>query len=208
MKKDSGRMSREVRRGQIVQAALRIIGEGGVSGLTTAAIASRAGISEANLYRHFVNKDEILEATTDSIAGAIGDNFSRAFGGTAGPAAGLKVFFTLQLALMGGNAGIPRFMFSEELHGKPALRKRVLGAMLGFGARLESVIRDGQKTGAFSKNIDPRLTVLMFISMLQGLMFRWSLSGFSFSLRSEGMKLWKNFERCLLAVSSPPGRRK
>ena len=43
----------------------RIIGKRGVSGLT-AAIAREVGLSEASLYRHFKNKDEIFYATVES----------------------------------------------------------------------------------------------------------------------------------------------
>ena len=44
----------------------RIIGKKGVSGLTMAAIAREVGLSEASLYRHFKNKDEIFYATVES----------------------------------------------------------------------------------------------------------------------------------------------
>ncbi|HDH53599.1 MAG TPA: TetR/AcrR family transcriptional regulator, partial [Nitrospirae bacterium] len=65
MKKTAKKFDRKTRRAQIVQAALRIIGSRGVGALTTAAIAKEVGISEANLYRHFENKEEILNAMTE-----------------------------------------------------------------------------------------------------------------------------------------------
>ena len=193
-----GRQSKkDIRRDQIMDAALRIIARRGVSGLTTAAIAKDSGMSEANLYRHFANKEDILAATIESVAGEIEKNFTRAFPKGANPAAGLRAFFRLQLALMGGNSGIPRFLFSEELHGAPRLREKLLSHLYRFAARLEGMVRAGQSSGDIRRDLDAPVVVLTFISMVQGLMFRWSLSGFSFSLSREGLKLWKNFEKCL-----------
>lgn len=199
-----GKLSGEVRREQVVQAALRIIGKKGVGGLTTAAIATETGMSEANLYRHFKGKDDVLRATLENVGLRIGANFQKAFGAGGTVEERFRAFFKLQLRLMEGNSGIPRFMFSEELHGKKALRGLMLTTMYRFIDRLEAVVRQGQEHGELAGDIDPRVTVLMFISMVQGLMFRWSLSGFSFSLPREGMKLWKNFERCIVAAQ--PGK--
>ena len=67
MIKNGSRLSGDIRRDQIVEAALRIIANRGVKSLTTAAIAEEVGISEANLYRHFNSKDEILQGTVEKI---------------------------------------------------------------------------------------------------------------------------------------------
>ncbi|MEK6698560.1 MAG: TetR/AcrR family transcriptional regulator [Nitrospirota bacterium] len=199
--KTGTKMSGEARREQVVQAALRVIGKKGMGGLTTAAIAGEVGMSEANLYRHFRGKDDVLAATLESVGARIGENFQKAFGAGGTVREQFRIFFRLQLELMGGNSGIPRIMFSEELHGKKALRERMFGTMYRFIDRLEAVFRRGQERGEVAKDVDPRVTVLMFLSMMQGLMFRWSLSGFSFSLTAEGMKLLKNFERCIVTDS-------
>lgn len=55
------RLTPEVRRQQILDAALIEFGALGFSAASIAKIASRAGTSKANLYVHFANKDEIFE---------------------------------------------------------------------------------------------------------------------------------------------------
>ena len=79
-----GKVRGEVRRDQIVQAALRIIGKKGVSSLTTAAIAKEVGVSEANLYRHFRNKDDIYFATVSQVREMIMGNLEKAVAGSPG----------------------------------------------------------------------------------------------------------------------------
>ena len=69
-----GKVKGDVRRDQIMQATLKIIARKGVSSLTTAALAREVGISEANLYRHFRNKDEIYMATVTQVQEMIAKN--------------------------------------------------------------------------------------------------------------------------------------
>ena len=58
-------MSGTERRQAIVDAALPLFAEHGLSGVTTRQIAQAAGVSEALLYRHFASKDEIFAAIQD-----------------------------------------------------------------------------------------------------------------------------------------------
>src|SRR3990172_6519358 len=124
-KKTRGDVGRE----EVVRASLKVIGKSGVSGLTTAAIAREVGMSEANLYRHFRNKNDILLAAISVLKGMIRSNFERALVDAKTPLETLSRFVLLQIDLMQSNPGIPRFLFSEELHIQGGLRKEVLQMM-------------------------------------------------------------------------------
>jgi AcrR family transcriptional regulator len=195
--KTAGKVKGDVRRDQIMRATLRIIARKGVSSLTTAALAREVGISEANLYRHFRNKDEIYMATVGQVQELISKNLEQVLTGESEPVVALKRFFMLQIELMEENNGIPRLMFSEELHVHQQMREKILQTMYGVSEKLASLFRDGQKAGKIRKDIDALTTVLMFVAMMQGLAFRWSLGGFSFSLSKEAAKAWKNFEKLI-----------
>ena len=51
------------RREEIARAVLRIIGEQGLTSLTTATLAAEVGVTTGALYRHFASLDEILAET-------------------------------------------------------------------------------------------------------------------------------------------------
>ncbi len=193
------KMRGEARRDQIVRSALSIISKKGVGGLTTAILAAEAGISEANLYRHFKNKEDIFFATVSYVKQRIASNIEESLAGKGSPVKKFRRFYNLQIDLMERNSGIPRFMFSDELHIAKKLRGILLQTMYAFSVTLASFIRDAQKSGSFRTDLDPKTTALMLIGMVQGLMFRWSLSGFSFTLAAEARKLWRNFEKCIAA---------
>ncbi len=195
--------STHVRREEIVQAALQVIGEKGVHGLTIAEIAGRAGMSDANIYRHFKGKQEIL--------GALGDFISEAvMGKAAGIAAGkgsalekLSVIFRSHIALIAANPGLPRFIFSEEIHlGDPQLAKTIAGKMAGYIETLSNVIAAGIKTGEL-RALSPRETAITLLGMIQFTALRWSITCGAFSLNAEAEQLWNNFLRLIQAASCP-----
>jgi len=206
MKQGAGRQTGDARREQIVHAALKIIAMRGVSGLTTAVLAREAGISEANLYRHFRNKSEIYMATVGEIRERITRNLDQVLAGSSDPVTVLKRFFALQVELMEKNNGIPRLMFSEELHVHKNMRDSILRTMYSVSETLASMVRDGQKKGTIRRDIDAMNTVLMLVALMQGLAFRWSLGGFTFSLKKEAVTTWKNFEKLIIAEPTSSGR--
>lgn len=196
------KISNEVRRKQVVSATLKIISEKGVRHLTTAAIAREVGMSEANLYRHFTNKEEILLETVGKISEGLDRNVEKVLELPETPIDNLKKIFMLHLDFIEKNGGIPRLVFSEEIHGgNDALKGRILGAINAYSARLESIIKNGQRAGLIKRDVDPKASALTFIGMIQVTILRWSLSGFSFSLAEEGLKLWENYEGCVSASS-------
>jgi AcrR family transcriptional regulator len=54
---------------QITHAALRIYAAKGPKGLTMRALGAALGVCASALYRHFRNKDAILEAVVDAAEG-------------------------------------------------------------------------------------------------------------------------------------------
>jgi AcrR family transcriptional regulator len=54
------RLSRDERRRQLVEAAVRLIGSSGIRGTTMSRISAELGLSEMAAYRHFASKEELL----------------------------------------------------------------------------------------------------------------------------------------------------
>lgn len=61
------RLPADLRRRSILDAALVVLSKQGYSGMTTARIAGRVGVSEPILYRHFSSKRAILRALLDEV---------------------------------------------------------------------------------------------------------------------------------------------
>ena len=192
----------QIRRRQVVEAALKIISEKGAKNLTTAAIAKEVGMSEANLYRHFSGKEEILHETIAKVAEGLQENVEKVFDSHKSPMESLREIYALHLGFVENNAGIPRLVFSEEIHGgNRILKEMMFKTIKEYSTKLESLFRAGQSAGIVKKELDPACCALTVIGMVQVTVLRWSLSGFSFSLKEEGLKLWKNFEKSVATES-------
>jgi AcrR family transcriptional regulator len=59
------RMTGDERRRKIIQAAMHVFSRSGFSGATTRKIAKKAGISEAMIYSHFKDKEDLYSAIID-----------------------------------------------------------------------------------------------------------------------------------------------
>jgi len=73
------RLSPEVRRKQILEAALAEFSAMGFAATSISRIAGRVGISKANVYVHFASKDQIFETLLQSLSsvGKAQDNWSK-----------------------------------------------------------------------------------------------------------------------------------
>ena len=63
------------RRTEIADAALRIIGERGITSLTTATLAAELGVSSGAPFRHFASLDELLEETAHRVVELVEASF-------------------------------------------------------------------------------------------------------------------------------------
>lgn len=191
-------LTKEARRDQVVEGCLKIIGKHGMAGLTTSALAKEVGMSEANLYRHFKNKQEILLETVTQIGERLRQNLNTVMKPCSSPADRLRQIFQLHLRYVGQNKGIPRLVFSDEIHaGNPELKLLLLETISFYTESLEEVVRAGKKDGSLKQSIDPKATALTMIGIIQVSILRWALSGFTLSIEEEGLKLWNNLEACI-----------
>ncbi|MEW6593309.1 MAG: TetR/AcrR family transcriptional regulator [Thermodesulfobacteriota bacterium] len=195
-----------IRREEIVRAALDVIGERGVHGLTIAEIAGRAGMSDANIYRHFRGKQEILAALGSFIGSQVLGRATRIAAGKKTALARLGAIFRAHVALLAATPGLPRFIFSEELHlGDPRLAAVIAGTMARYIETLGDIVADGCRNGEFSSDISPRETAILLLGMIQFAALRWSISRGAFSLEAEAERLWVNFRRLLVARAARRG---
>lgn len=184
----------KTRQAEIVAAAIALIGEAGVRGLTTAKLAGRLGMSEANLYRHFSGKQAILEAIVDEIGLVIMDRGLSLSRLAASPDEKLRMILASHMREVKGRSGIPRLVFSEDVHlGNRLLREKLALRIKAYVAIIEEVLAEGVGKGVFRPDLSVEETAKTFLGMVQFAVLRWSLSGFTFSVEDEAACLWANF---------------
>jgi AcrR family transcriptional regulator len=186
--------STRVRKEEIVQAALEVVGSKGVRALTISAIANSAGMSEANIYRHFSGKDEIFAALAEFIGIAVMGNAAAIAGGSRKPLEKLETIFFSHIELITKHPGIPRFVFSDDIPlGQRSLADALSSRIGNYVETITGIIAAGIAEGELRPGLSPRETALTLLGMIQFTALRWTISNASFGIRSEAEKLWQNF---------------
>ncbi|HEX9918922.1 MAG TPA: TetR/AcrR family transcriptional regulator [Pyrinomonadaceae bacterium] len=165
----SGRMAGEDRRKQILLVAMRLFSQHGFRGTTTKEIAQAAGVSEAMVFRHFANKEELYSAIIDHKACA--DNFqcpAHIVPDALARRDDRAVFTGVALAMMRHHEHDTEFL---RLLTHAALEGHALAHMFwdrnvrGMYDFLGSYIRDRQREGAM-RDVDPAIVVRGFLGMV------------------------------------------
>jgi AcrR family transcriptional regulator len=67
------------RQSEIIQTAIKLIGEGGIQALTIKNLSSGIGISESAIYIHFNSKIEVIRILLDYLKSVITSNYNNVF---------------------------------------------------------------------------------------------------------------------------------
>ena len=188
--------STHIRKEEIVQAALKVLGKGGAKALTITAIAKTAGMSEANIYRHFGSKDDVYSALADFIGVAVMEKAASIAARSRSPLEKLETIFFSHMTMIEKNPGMPRLIFSEDLRlGNRKLGEKISLRLRDYVETLAGIIAAGIDEGDFRKGLSPRETALTFLGLIQSTALRWTIGAESFDIRVEAGKLWSNFVR-------------
>ncbi|CAN5575771.1 TetR/AcrR family transcriptional regulator [soil metagenome] len=162
------RMAGDERRRQILEIAMRLFSEHGFSGTTTKEIAHASGISEAMVFRHFANKDELYSAILDHKA--CDRRFRNPFEKLDGKVAAkddFGVFYTMALNALEHHAedcDFLRLMLHSALEEHDLARMFFESFITEVYEFLGAYISQRQQDGAF-REVEPRIVVRAFIGM-------------------------------------------
>jgi AcrR family transcriptional regulator len=176
-KKARRRKPAEVRRHDIVEAAMEIIRHHGVASLTTRSLSRAAGVAQPTLFLHFGDKSRVLIALVESIQSRLQDGLKSQNLANLSPLERLKAVIRFHLGFIQKHPGIPRLLFSEELQtGDAKFRDRMQGLVEGYLKFITGLIQAGQAAGELRRDLDPEANACLLVAAVQGLAFRWLLT--------------------------------
>ena len=164
------RKSTEVRKEEIVRAALFLVEQNGLDKLNIIDIAVEVKLVPAAIYRHFKGKEDIVAALIEFTDKCLQCNLSQAmdYDGTA--IVKLKRLFELHVKLLKEEAAIPRilyFLLSSERN--PELKVGMLSAVGSYVQQVKKMILQGQKKGEINADVDVTAAAMLFLGMIQPL---------------------------------------
>jgi AcrR family transcriptional regulator len=187
-----------VRQAEIVQAALNVIGRLGVSGMTIHEVALAAGMSEANIYRHFRNKQEVVKAVVEFSGGQVTSRAAQLAASSGPPLEKLERIIIAHTEMIAKNPGIPRLLFSDGGMVTGGKIAQIMNSRIeGFLATLTGLIDAGIAEGSLREDISAHETAVTILGIIQFSVLRWIASQAEGKLVADVALLWANFKRLL-----------
>jgi AcrR family transcriptional regulator len=166
------------KRDRILRAALEVCATRGVNAATMDDVAARAGVSKGTLYRFFESKEDLFLAT---LLGSYEEGLRIVDVGLA-PARDARERLGAYLdglckvlATVGPRMNV-HYQAWGVVANAPVFQRRLYGFLRDFhrerDAELAALIREGQQSGAFRRDVDAAALTLTLNTLVGGLLYR------------------------------------
>jgi TetR/AcrR family transcriptional regulator, fatty acid metabolism regulator protein len=193
----------EVRKKQIARAAMALIAEKGMKGLSLAAVSRKVGLVPSALYRHYKGKEKILEAALDLVRNLIIENIRSVRRESPLPLDQLRRLMMLQIQMIQEFQAIPRIIFSEEISDSlPLGRAGIYKIIREILDQISGIVIQGQKLGQINRRLNPETVSVLFLGLFQSPAILWYLSQGSFDVAGHVKRAWPVFGKAIRAETS------
>lgn len=181
------------RRKEILDTALRILFQSGSHFLTMRTIAQEIGISEAAIYRHFENKEELVSCLTELACDQeilqleMGD-----------PLLWLGELMVRQLERINSTPHLTAVVFQEELFREyPEVAQKFAQHRANKEALIVGIVKLGQEQGLIDSQVDPNVFALIFMGSIRMAVVKWKELDFAYALPHEAKRIMGELTRFL-----------
>jgi TetR/AcrR family fatty acid metabolism transcriptional regulator len=185
---------------EIIEAATKLIGHGGIQSLTTKTLAAEMGFSEPALYRHFTDKNELLKSILIYYKEVLRQGLTNVIHSDSSGKEKIKGMIDFQFKHFTKFPAVIMVIFSEtSFQFDSQLSQTVSGIMLQKSKMVSTIIESGQQDGTIRKDIAPEQLATVIMGSMRFTILKWKLSKFNFDLIQEGNTLWNTIDLLLNA---------
>ena len=201
------RLASTMRQEQILDTTLEIIAEKGLAGVNTSEIAQRIGIVPSALYRHFENKDALIDALLDRTHSILFENVRKISMESSGASKNLRSLFLLHIEFIRKNPGIPKLVFSDAaVFGSPERKKKVIFIVRNYMNKLKEIAEKGIREGDLMNDISSEAVAFSMVSFAQHVGLISNLSDGKIDMSNLAELAWSYIERAIRKDNEKDGR--
>lgn len=180
------------RKERLIITAIAIIDELGIQRLSTREIAKRQGVSEATLFRHFKNKNELLIAVLEHFSKFDDDIFQSIKFKKLTSKEAITYFITSHVEYFENYPAITSIMHSFDiLRYEPELAEKVNSILNSQTDAIKQLIEKAQDAGEISLDADSENLSILIVGFCREICLKWRLGGQKFSLRERTLSTLK-----------------
>ncbi|MBN1643744.1 MAG: TetR/AcrR family transcriptional regulator [Dehalococcoidales bacterium] len=187
-----------IRRKQIIDAARKIIINRGSEYITIREIACQVGISEADVYRHFKSKGDILSILAQNTETSLIADIQKAHTNNGSTLQTVNFILRKHISAVEQRKGISfQVITGVAILGNGEINRQFSGIVNNYVLKIAALISSGIKSGEIREDIEPVSAAIMLYGMIQGLTNVWTLNNHDFNLIERYAYLWDIFKRAV-----------
>jgi TetR/AcrR family transcriptional regulator len=149
---------------RILHVAEALFAEQGFDAVSMNAIAAAAGVSKANVFHHFISKNELYIAVLRRVCHDTSQHLDDLGNAGAPLPARFEQFAREHLKSLLEHGPVTRLILRELLSDNPRLGQELAEKVYGEKfARFVAILRDGQRAGELRADVDPAMVAALLI---------------------------------------------
>ena len=163
------------KRDRILKAAVRVFAKNGFYATRVSEIAKAAGVADGTIYLYFKNKDDVLITIfEDGIQQLLA--ILREVAAAEEPfEARIKRIIELQLGLLEDQRDLAEVITVNLRQSSTLLKQYAAPLFMEYIDVIAGLIREGQKQGAFRKDVNARVAARSLFGALDAILLTWAL---------------------------------
>ena len=179
-----------IRRQQIIDVIRYIISSKGIEYVTISEIANRIGTTKTAIYRHFKNKRDILNLLIDNIEETLMEVLDRAMG-KEDPIQSLKNVLLAHLTYAKERRETSFIVIMGVMQfSDTVIRRKISQLIQKYLRKIEKLLSGAIKLGKKKKTMNPRISAIAFLGLIQSTVTVWSYKNFNFIPQKAHACLW------------------
>jgi AcrR family transcriptional regulator len=156
-------------RADVVAAAGRLFAERGYQGTSMRDLGRELGLLGSSLYAHVDSKQDLLVEVVEEGARLFQESAQAALAEDGTASDRLRSLIAGHVGVMLDNPDVVRTFLNEARMLDEEHRSRVIAARDGYEKAFREAIGEGMAGGEFRKDVDPKITPILILSMLNAI---------------------------------------
>lgn len=172
------------RKDRLIITTIEIMEELGIQGLSTREIAKRQGVSEATIFRHYKNKNELIIAVLDYFSQFDNEIFQSTKLKGFHPLGAIQFLISLSVEYYENYPAITSIMqMLDVLRYQPELTDKVKQILYNRFHFIKQLVEEAQTAGEINKNLNSESVAYLITGACREICLRWRMEGMAFSLK-------------------------